>query len=110
MTSPKIVKIVSVVEGLSLLALMLIAMPLKYGLGMPQAVQVTGMAHGVLFLGLGLVLLMALIERTLPFKTLAAVGVLSVVPFGFLIADRLITRAAEQRDASGESDATTASS
>lgn len=108
MTSPKIVKIVSVVEGLSLLALMLIAMPLKYGLGMPQAVQVTGMAHGVLFLGLGLVLLMALIERTLPFKTLAAVGVLSVVPFGFLIADRLITRAAEQ--ASGESDATTASS
>jgi len=100
MTSPKVVYLVSVVEGLSLLALLGIAMPLKYGLGMPMAVKVTGMAHGVLFLGLLLVLLMALIEKTLSLKTLFFVGLLSVVPFGFLIAHRLINAEQQTADAS----------
>lgn len=36
-------------EGVSYLILLLIAMPLKYAAGMPTAVQVVGMAHGVLF-------------------------------------------------------------
>lgn len=38
------------VEGLSYLALLLIAMPLKYLAGMPGAVKVVGWAHGVLFM------------------------------------------------------------
>jgi integral membrane protein len=37
------------VEGLSYLVLLLIAMPLKYYAGMPMAVRVVGMLHGVLF-------------------------------------------------------------
>jgi integral membrane protein len=92
-TSPKLVRLVSIVEGLSLLALLGIAMPLKYGLDMPAAVRVTGMAHGLLFLVLLLVLLVALIEKTLPVRVLVAVGVLSVVPFGFFVADRMINAA-----------------
>lgn len=98
MTSPKIVRLASIIEGASLLALVGIAMPLKYGLGIPEAVQVTGMAHGVLFLGLLLVLLIALIEQTLPFRVVFVVGLLSVVPFGFLIADRMINAAANSAD------------
>lgn len=37
-------------EGFSFLVLLLIAMPLKYLFGVPQAVRVVGMAHGVLFI------------------------------------------------------------
>jgi len=37
-------------EGSSFLILVLIAMPLKYFFGQPEAVRAVGMAHGVLFL------------------------------------------------------------
>lgn len=37
-------------EGMSFLVLLLIAMPLKYFAGYPQAVAVVGMAHGILFM------------------------------------------------------------
>ena len=43
-------RIVSLVEGLSFLVLLLIAMPLKYQFGMPEAVSVVGMTHGMLFM------------------------------------------------------------
>jgi integral membrane protein len=36
-------------EGVSYLLLLFVAMPLKYWMGMPLAVRVVGMAHGVLF-------------------------------------------------------------
>ena len=39
---------VAVAEGLSLITLFGIAMPLKYGLGMEEATQVVGWIHGVL--------------------------------------------------------------
>lgn len=37
-------------EGSSFLILLLIAMPLKYLAGQPEAVRLVGMAHGILFL------------------------------------------------------------
>ena len=36
-------------EGVSFLVLLIIAMPLKYMMGMPLAVKYTGSAHGALF-------------------------------------------------------------
>lgn len=39
-------------EGVSFLLLLLIAMPVKYLLGRPEAVRVVGMLHGVLFIAL----------------------------------------------------------
>jgi integral membrane protein len=36
-------------EGVSYLLLLFVAMPLKYWMGMPLAVRIVGMAHGVLF-------------------------------------------------------------
>ena len=38
-----------IAEGISFLVLLLIAMPLKYGFGMPLAVKYSGWAHGFLF-------------------------------------------------------------
>ena len=45
----RLLRKVGMAEGISFLILLLIAMPLKYGLGMPLAVKYTGWAHGVLF-------------------------------------------------------------
>jgi len=36
-------------EGVSLLVLLFLAMPLKYAFGQPAAVTIVGTAHGVLF-------------------------------------------------------------
>jgi len=41
---------VAIAEGISFLVLLLIAMPLKYGLGMDWAVKAVGWAHGLLFM------------------------------------------------------------
>jgi len=43
-------RMVGLAEGASFLALLLIAMPLKYLAGWPLAVQITGSVHGGLFL------------------------------------------------------------
>ena len=43
-------RVISIVEGISFIVLLLIAMPMKYIWGMPNAVTVVGMVHGVLFL------------------------------------------------------------
>lgn len=37
-------------EGISFLALLLIAMPLKHFMGMPLAVTIAGSIHGILFI------------------------------------------------------------
>lgn len=45
----KTLRITALLEGLSFLILLLIAMPLKYVWDLPAAVRIVGMAHGVLF-------------------------------------------------------------
>jgi len=43
-------RLISLLEGVSFLILLFIAMPLKYQMGVPQAVTVMGWAHGLLFI------------------------------------------------------------
>lgn len=45
-----LLRLVAMIEGISLLALLFIAMPLKYYYGMPEVVSVVGMTHGILFI------------------------------------------------------------
>lgn len=42
-------RVVGLVEGVSFLLLLGVAMPLKYLAGLPMAVRIVGMAHGLLF-------------------------------------------------------------
>lgn len=81
-------RLVGILEGVSFLLLLGVAMPLKYLAGMPMAVRVVGMAHGVLFI----LYLCALADAALTKKWgLRRVGLLaaaSLVPFGPLLADR----------------------
>ena len=72
----------SLVEGTSTLVLFFIAMPLKYFLSYPLAVTYVGWVHGVLFVGLWLMFLLAAVMRKLPVP-LALLGMIAaIVPFG----------------------------
>ena len=42
-------RIIGIAEGISFLVLLLIAMPLKYLMHIPEAVKITGWIHGALF-------------------------------------------------------------
>jgi integral membrane protein len=75
---------IGLIEGLSFVVLLLIAMPLKYFAGMPQAVRFVGMAHGLLFvLYIGAALHAAFTLRWPLSRTLAvmAAAVLPAGPF-----------------------------
>lgn len=78
----KLFKWISILEGLSFLILLFIAMPLKYIYEMPQMVQQVGMAHGVLFIAyvLGGILLYKPMNWSL--KQIAVILGCSVLPFG----------------------------
>jgi len=78
-------------EGLSLVLLLFVAMPVKYGLGEPILVRWVGMAHGVLFI---LYVLMAIgqhAEHDWKFwPTTLAVLAASLIPFGTFYVDHRI--------------------
>jgi integral membrane protein len=80
-------RIIAFLEGISFLVLLGIAMPLKYLAGVPQAVRVVGMAHGVLFVLFVLLLIQVAIEKSWSFKKSALSFVSSLVPFGTFYAD-----------------------
>lgn len=86
----RMLRLTSLTEGVSYLLLLLVAMPLKYVWDWPLAVKYVGWAHGVLFISLGLLVLVAMVRAALPFKTACWVGVASLLPAGPFFADRLL--------------------
>lgn len=83
-------RIIAVVEGISFLVLLGIAMPLKYSLGWVHAVRWTGWAHGLLFILFCLALLIAMQAARWPLWKAAVVFIAALVPFGpFVIDHRL---------------------
>lgn len=88
MNDLRALRLVSLLEGLSLLALFFIAMPLKYVLDQPGAVRVAGSLHGLLFIWLFSVLLRAHLELGWSrLRSLRLLG-LAVLPFGFIVMER----------------------
>jgi len=83
-------ELVGYAEGVSYILLLGIAMPLKYFAEMPQAVKVTGMAHGVLFLLYIVILINAAIVYKWPIKKIAIGFIASLVPFGPFYLDRML--------------------
>lgn len=83
---------IGLLEGLSFVVLLGVAMPLKYLAGMPEMVRVVGMAHGVLFLLFVAAALQAALERRWPLGRLALALAASVVPFGPFVLDARLLR------------------
>jgi len=79
---------VGMIEAVSFLLLLGVAMPLKYFAGMPAAVKIAGWIHGLLFIIFGLCLLVAHGERRWSMRWSALVLVAALLPFGPFVIDR----------------------
>lgn len=79
---------VGLVEAVSFLVLLFIAMPLKYAWGMPQAVRIFGSVHGGLFVLFCFALWRVLHHTHWSMSRAAFVFAASVLPFGSFLIDR----------------------
>lgn len=87
-----LVRIVGILDGISLIVLLGIAMPLKYGANMPGAVTLVGSIHG----GIVMVYAAAIIYAQIRVRwhigwTLLAFAV-AFIPFGNFVLDRMLKR------------------
>jgi integral membrane protein len=88
----KYFRIISLIEGISYLVLVFIAMPLKYLDGNLLILKNVGMLHGVLFI-LFVVALIGFIKKYKHEKELGIdFFVYSIIPFGFLLIEMLVKR------------------
>jgi integral membrane protein len=84
-------RLVGMLEGVSLLVLLFIAMPVKYMMGEPGLVRVVGMIHGVLFVLFILNTLTVAIEYRWKFTSVTWMLLLaSFVPFGTFYVDKKV--------------------
>lgn len=88
-------RIVSAIEGLSFLVLLFIAMPAKYVYGLPEAVSVVGMSHGLLFLLFVFMAALLAQRHRWPERYTLFVVVAGVVPFGFVLIEKSLRRRLE---------------
>lgn len=81
-------RVIGLLEGISFLLLLFIAMPMKYMLDNPILVKYVGMGHGVLFI-LFLIVLFTVCERQKWSITMFILGLIaSILPFGTFVFDR----------------------
>jgi len=80
-------RIIGILEGISLLVLMGIAMPLKYMAGNPGPVRITGWIHGILFVLFMMAVLVVFIQRRWPYKILLFAFLAAFFPFGTFVFD-----------------------
>ncbi len=86
-------RIIGFLEGLSLLILIFIAMPLKYGFDNPATVQVLGPIHGALFVLFILNTLGVGVEQQWQFSTTTWKVLLAcMIPFGTFYIDKKILK------------------
>jgi integral membrane protein len=88
-------RIIGFLEGISLLVLVFIALPLKYVAGNAQGTQIMGPVHGALFLLFVVNTISVGIDKQWKFNTTTwKVLVACMVPFGTFYIDKKILRKA----------------
>lgn len=87
-------RIIAILEGISLLTLVFIAVPLKYGFDNPAFVKIMGPIHGTLFLLFLFNTLSVGVEQNWKFKEITWKVLLAcVIPFGtFYIDHKILSR------------------
>lgn len=81
-------RLIAFLEGISLLLLLFIAMPLKYVYGDPSLVKSIGLIHGLLFLLFVFNTVKLSVEQRWKFKTTTLKVLLaSIIPFGTFYID-----------------------
>ncbi|MDY6467954.1 DUF3817 domain-containing protein [Acinetobacter faecalis] len=88
----KTLRFVGLLEGLSFLLLLFIAMPVKYMLGNPILVKYVGMGHGVLFVAFLAVLFIVCEKQKWSIKMFILGLVASILPFGPFVFDKKLKK------------------
>lgn len=84
-------RLTGMLEGISLLLLVFVAVPLKYGFGNPTPVKIIGQIHGILFLLFVINTLRVGVEHKWRFADITwKVLVACIIPFGTFYIDRKI--------------------
>ena len=84
--------IIGIAEGISLLVLLGIAMPLKYMADLPEAVKYTGWMHGLLFVLYMSLVMLVYFTKNWSFKTVIIAFIAAFLPFGTFLFDRWLSR------------------
>ena len=88
----KTFRLISILEGLSYILLLFIAVPIKYFGENEIFVKTLGMPHGILFIGYIILAIMIKYELEWKSKTFLIVLVASVIPFGTFYIDKKYLR------------------
>ncbi len=96
-----VLRTIGLIEAVSFLVLLLIAMPLKYAAGMPMPVKVAGWIHGGLFVAFCAALVWTTIAARWPIGRAALVFVAALLPFGPFALDRRMKGYAEAFETRG---------
>ena len=83
---------IGLIEGISFLVLLGVAMPLKYFAGLPQAVTVVGWLHGLLFITFCIALTQAHQEAKWTVWRTGGVLIAALLPFGPFVIDGRLRR------------------
>ncbi len=85
-------RIIGIIEGISYILLLGVAMPLKYMAGIPQAVRIAGSFHGLFFVLFCIALAAVWHNRKWPYEKVAMAFLLSIIPFGTFYLDKQIRK------------------
>lgn len=96
MSPLRILRLVALLEGVSFHLLLGVAMPLKYALGMPEAVRVAGGLHGALFVAFVGALAWAASERRWALRRSGAIFAAASVPLGMFWIDATLRQDIER--------------
>ncbi|HUQ01515.1 MAG TPA: DUF3817 domain-containing protein [Kofleriaceae bacterium] len=91
-------RLVAILEGVSFLLLLFVAMPLKYAADQPVAVKILGPIHGVLFIAYGVLLYDIILEKVWPRRTIFFAVAAAFLPAGTLLFDVWLRRTGGQRE------------
>lgn len=90
-------RLIAFIEGLSYILLLFIAMPLKYGFNIPEAVKYTGWIHGLFFV----LYQLALIQNAIPLRwniiKISGAFIASLLPFVTFVLDAKLLKPEEDK-------------
>jgi integral membrane protein len=88
-------RVIGILEGISYLVLLCIAMPMKYYLGMPEVVKIVGWCHGVLFMLYIPAVFLAWKPMQWSFIQFLMALAASLAPFGTFVLDKSLKQKEE---------------
>ena len=94
-------RLVALIEGITALALFLVAMPLKYMFDRPQYVPPVGLVHGIAFVAYLMAMPVLLRGQGLSQADWTRTAVASFFPFGTFLNDPSLRRKQRERASAG---------